>query len=304
MNTILNKNFSFTVLFAAFLASCFSAKAQEIQLQSITKTVEKTFPFKSGFEVNIEGEKAEVDIRTWEKDVVTVQLELVAKHPEVKVAVEDLEKMEFSLDQIGKQIVLKNNIQEDQKETVTSSVKAIYKVFLPADCPVVLSNYFGKAHIQDLTNSIVLKSEFTSINMTNVTGAIGVNTRFGDIIGESLEGEVDIDAHRSDITLSRLGGKFNIDAKYSSIKIYADQSYIDLNINAEKSDVQFYDSSLSAYNYALQTQNGKITVPSIMDFDFEEENSQVKRASFRPSEEMSGVRVAINVSFGEIRIGD
>ena len=38
--------------------------------------------------------------------------------------------------------------------------------------------------------------------------------------------------------------------------------------------------------------------------DFEEENSQVKRASFRPSEEMGGVRVAINVSFGEIRIGD
>ena len=273
-------------------------------LQVISKKIEKTFFYAQGYDVSIEGEKAEMDIQTWDKNEVFVQIELVSKHPEIKVAVEDMEKIKVMLNPEGKHIVIRNFVAEADKETVKSSIRAKYTINLPADCPVVLANYFGHANIKDLTNTLYLDSEFTTIGLTNVKGKLGIKTRFGDIAGEDIGGEVNIQAHRSNITLSSLEGKFNIDAKYGTIKVYAEQSLIDLEINADKSDVYFFDSSPSAYAYALRALNGNIHVPSIMDFDIENENSQIKRASFQPNQEISGVRVAINVSFGEIRIGE
>ncbi len=77
-----------------------------------------------------------------------------------------------------------------------------------------------------------------------------------------------------------------------------------MNINADKSDVYFYDSRLNGYNYALKAQNGKINVPSRMSFNFIENTNELKHAVYTPSNEIAGVRVAINVSFGEIRIGE
>ncbi|MBK9012651.1 MAG: hypothetical protein IPM82_00365 [Saprospiraceae bacterium] len=49
-------------------------------LQVVTKVMENTFPYKNGTEVNIEGEKAEIKVETWNRSEVKVLVELIAKH--------------------------------------------------------------------------------------------------------------------------------------------------------------------------------------------------------------------------------
>lgn len=288
-----------------FIGMALSVTAQQVQLQVVTKRIEKTIVYKTGNHVYIKGEKAEVMVETWDKSKVEVVMKLIAKHPDRKIAAQDLEKMHHQIEKKGTEIIIKNYIEpKEGANKPLANLKANYIVYVPMDCPVTLDNYFGKANIQNLSSNLSLESEFCSIGLANIKGDVGIKTRFGDIIGELIEGNVNIEARRSNITLSRLTGKFDINAKYGIISIFADESYLDLNINADKSDVYFYDASLAAYNYALASLHGKITTPKRMNFEVEENENGLKKANFRPSAEMSGVRVAINVSFGEIRIAE
>jgi len=281
------------------------AVAQSVKVQVATKNIEKTVPYKTGDVLLIEGEKAEVEVLTADRDEITVKMQLISKHPDKSVAAADLELMQYEIDRKGNEIVIRNFIEKNENgEKPASSLKAQYVIYVPEQCPVSLSNYFGSTMVENLQNGLDVNSEFCSIGLQNIKGEIGIKTRFGDVEGEEIEGNVNIEARRSNITLSRLGGKFNIKAQYGVIKVFADQSLIDMNIIAEKSDVYFHDSSLDYYNYALTARNGKIKTPGRMPFDYLENSNEFKKAIYKPSSEMAGVRVAINVSFGEIRIGE
>ena len=53
----------------------------QTMLHVVSKHIEKTFPYENGIEVNIEGEKAEIKVETWEKNEVMVLTELISKTP-------------------------------------------------------------------------------------------------------------------------------------------------------------------------------------------------------------------------------
>jgi len=117
-----------------------------------------------------------------------------------------------------------------------------------------------------------------------------------------INGEVDIKADRSNVTLSEIEGKFTIDANMGTVKVFANQSLLDMNINANKSDVFFYDSNLDGYNFKLTSQLGDIEVPDKLNASMTKEN-EIRNVSIRSKGELIGVRVAINVISGDIMLG-
>ncbi len=199
-------------LLAIFLFA-HTAYGQTIELQVVTKTINEIVDYESGNQVVIEGEKAEVEVVTWSKNQVAVEMELIAKHPDRATAETDLEDMKYEIVRKGNQILIRNFI--DKKEgKKTANLKAHYVVSVPSDCPVVLSNYFGKTNIKNLGNGLNINSEFCQIGLSNIKGEIGIKTRFGDLEGEEISGDVNIEARRSNVTLSNLGGKFDITVRY------------------------------------------------------------------------------------------
>jgi len=283
------------------LAFNLSAQNQPTTLQVVTKTIEKSLPFLDGYELNIEGEKADVTLQSWEKEYIDVTLELISKHPNRRTAKQDLDNMKYVAERIGRKIYIRNYVaMQKGSEKPSSNLKARYIITIPASCPVNLTNYFGNASIEDLTNEVSVTSEFCQIRLTNIKGEVNVHTRFGDVEGERLSGKVTIISQRSDVSLSDLKGVFEIKAKYGRISIDADESLVDLTISAEKTDIHFVQPTIGAYRYALTAQYGKITVPEFMDFDIIE-NSDVQRAIYNP--EVKQATVNISTSFGNIVIG-
>ncbi|MEM9919422.1 MAG: DUF4097 family beta strand repeat-containing protein [Bacteroidota bacterium] len=275
---------------------------KSVTLQVVTKNIQKTLPFKNGYEVNIEGEKADVTIRTWEKESVSISLDLVSKHPDKKVAEKDLKSMRYVADRIGKKIYIRNYIALAKgTEKPSSNLKALYTIFIPAKCPVNLTNKLGAASINDLTNELTVESEFCNIQLRNIKGEVNIRTRFGDVEGEQLSGKVNILSQRSNVTLTDLKGVFEIKAKYGVVWIDADESLVDLTISAEKTDVHFLQSRVGEYRYALRAEYGKITVPDFMKFDFTEKTNDIQQAILSP--EVQQATVNISTSFGNIVIG-
>ncbi len=290
----------FLLLFGVLFASAASAQTT---LQVVTKTIEKTFPYKNGYEVNIEGEKAEILIETWNKNEVKVLLELVSKHTNRKTAEDDLDKMSYSTEQHGNNIYFRNYIEAKGKANKPQSdMKAIYTITLPADCPVYMKNNFGLANVSNLTKALRINSEFSKINLENLSGQIGITTRFGDIEGSEIDGNVTINARRSDITLHEIKGSWNINAQYGVMKFFTNPSpeLLTMNIDAEKADVYFFDPKPNYYGYNLTAHYGTITTPKDLKFNYLQNSEQLKKAIF--SSKMGKSNISIKISFGDITI--
>ncbi len=282
------------------IAIAFGSNGQ-VALQVVTKTIEKTIPYKNGHEVNIEGEKAEIKVETWDRNEVKVLTELIAKHPDRKVAEKDLDLMIYSSEQHGSDIYFRNYISK-KGEKPESELKAIYTITLPADCPVYLKNNFGLTNVSNLSNSLRIHSEFSKILLENLSGDIDVNSRFGDIIGKNIDGNVGLTTRRSDITLYEIKGTWNINAQYGIMKFFTNPSpeLLTMNVNAEKSDVYFFDPQPNYYGYSLTAHYGSISVPNDLKFNYLENSDQLKKAIF--SSQVGQSNISIKISFGDITI--
>ena len=289
------------ILAVAFILSVAEGAISQTSLHVVSKTIEKTMPYKNGYEVNIEGEKAEIKVETWEKDEVKVLTEIIAKHPNKNTAVHDLDLMEYSAEQHGSDIYFRNYISKKGPKP-ESDLKAIYTITLPADCPVYLKNNFGLTDVSNLTNSLKIHSEFSKILLENLRGEIGVNSRFGDITGRNIDGDVNLTTRRSDITLHEIKGNWNINAHYGIMKFFTNPSpeLLTMNINAEKSDVYFFDPQPNYYGYTLTAHYGNISVPQDLKFNYLENTNQLKKAIF--SSQMGQSNISIKISFGDITI--
>lgn len=288
-------------LFFLFAGLFFNVSAQT-KLQVVKKNISKTWPYKEGFEVNIEGEKAEIVVETWGRSEVKVDVVLIAKHPDRSVAEGDLTAMKYNTEQHGNNIYFRNYIKVDAgKQKPQANLKAVYTVTLPEECPVYLKNQFGDAQVNNLTRYLKLNTEFTKVGLNNLSGETHLTTRFGDIEAAGLSGKVFIDAKRSDITLRDIRGLFDITAEYGILKLFTDRSEdLALNINAVRSDVYFFDPNPTANGYALQAKYGSITAPGDLKFNYIENTNVLKHAVFRPGGEMA--TMSVKISFGDVVI--
>lgn len=270
-------------------------------LQVVTKTVEKTMPYKNGYEVNIEGEKAEIKVETWNQNEVKVLIELIAKHPDRKVAENDLDLMNYSTEQHGGDIYFRNYVEKGSRKP-QADLKAIYTITLPADCPVYMKNTFGLAQVSNLTNRLDINSEFSKIDLENLSGTVGLQTRFGDIEGRNIAGTVTVTSRRSDITLYDIRGNWNINSQYGILKFFSLPSpeLLSLNIEAEKSDVYFFDPDPARNGYTLTAHYGNISVPTDLKFNYLENSDQLKKAIF--SSRVGNSNISVKISFGDITI--
>ncbi len=273
-------------------------------VQVVTKSVEKKFDYKTGDEINIEGEKAEVSIESWKKQQIFIKIELVAKHPEKAVAEKDLGKLTYEAKREKNKIYLRNFVSVPEGQIKPQSKLSVkYTILLPETCPVYLKNHFGSASISNLTNSLRVNSKFSKIDLVDIQGLIEVTTRFGDLIGERLDGRMSVNARRSDVMLHDIRGSYDIQAYYGVVKIFSEDEMLDLTVDAEKADVFLYAPNPGMYGYKLTSKQGKINLPKSFDVK-EVQNTQVlKQVEVRPIEQEYYQNVTIRVTFGNITVG-
>lgn len=286
----------------SFFTIAFGALNAQTNLQVVTKTIEKTIPYKDGYEVNIEGDKAEILVETWDRNEVKVVVSLIAKHPDKSTAEKELGYMVYDNDQHGDKIYFRNYVSVPKgKAKPESNLSAVYTITLPADCPVYLKNNFGLTNVSNLTNYLRINSQYSKIWLENLRGKIGVDTYFGDVEGRFIEGDVSINSRRSDITLHEIRGTWDITSRYGLLKFFTNpDDLLTLNIDAEKSDVYFFDPKPNFYGYTLTAHYGNITFPNDLKFNFLENTQATKKAIF--SSTLGKGNVTIKISFGDIII--
>lgn len=280
-------------------ASSWQLSGQQL-VQVVTKTVEENYPYKAGHEVAVEGEKAEIFVETWDKNEVSVRLELTAKHTDLEQAKRDLDNLAFIAQRVKNKIYLRN-YRKDKSVAAASQLIIHYYITLPEECPVYVKNHFGIANISNLRNRLRVVGEFSQINIDNVEGMLDIRTRFGDILGERIDGNVTINARRSDITLEDIGGSYTINAQYGVLRLAPNLQLTGLQVNADKSEVTLIQPQGLHFGYLLTTSHGELDLPPDFRTIELESSPEVRRVQVRPLNEAYG-NITVTVTFGDLTI--
>lgn len=276
--------------------------AQTPTVQVVTKTIEKDFGFGEGYELNIEGERAEVYLEAADGPNISVRLELTARHPEEAVARRDLNYMQYLVRRVKNKIYLRNYLKKPEGAPAPESrIRAVYRIQVPPNCPVYTKNTYGIIEASELVGRLKVNSQFSQIGLRNVAGMIDLQTRFGDIFGESLNGNVQIDARRSDITLRDMQGSYDINAQYGLLNFFAGEGLLDFKLSADKSEVFLHNVDLQAFSYELTARHGNIEYPDELKFNLQEPETGLKKVSFKPASEYYP-NISVRITFGDIHV--
>ncbi len=289
------------VTLSAFLVfvGILALQAQD-SLYTASKTFEKTYPYTVGkSSVNIEGQKAEVFIDTWEQDAILVEITLESRHPDRQRAEQGLDRISYKTEQVQEKVYLRNFAEKQKGQADQGPILGVrYLIRLPKECPVYVKNHFGKAQINDLEGEVTVNGEFTDIGLENIKGRIDVITRFGDLEANFIDGNMLVNARRSDILLNELKGTFDLKTQYSTIRVFSDPNLIRLNIEALRSDVFLYSAQPEIFAYDITASNANVNTPDWMSFKTRNESGNMHK-QFTPQNEIYA-NITVQINFGDL----
>lgn len=276
--------------------------AAQTTLQVVTKTVQKTVSWKPGYAVEINCEKADIEIETAPagQNSVRVKAELSARHPQLDSATQDLKAWKFVTSTIGKKIFIRAYIGLPSGATLpASNLKAKLTVTVPADCPTTLTNKFGSARLEKIAAKVVLTGEFCAFTLLQLSGKVEVDSRYGNVDGSQLTGPVQIDAKRADISLTGLGNDCTIRSEYGKVQIEAAAQTGNVSVQASKGDVTVEMPQPYRHNFDLKATHGELTMPLSLRLDagagINAKQASIHQGNNRP-------RMVVETTFGNIVI--
>ncbi len=239
---------------------CMKTFSQET-LQVVTKSIDKTFDRSQN--LKIDAEKADIELMVWEGDKIKVNIELVAKHPDRKMALKDLEMLKYVADKFGNEIVLRNYLQtQNESNKVESNLKAKYIIKIPESMMVSIHNSFGKISVSGKYKQLQLKTDFCNAELKNITGNLKLETHYGDVLCQSISGKISIKTDRTNLTVNDISEECIILSQYGKLKIQRITNLQKLNIDAQKSEITLIGIPLKNYAFHLVNDYGKLKIPS------------------------------------------
>lgn len=273
------------------------------KVQMVTKKLEQSFSYQKGMELNIQAEKAQVELRAWDRQIIKVELALITRHPERGQAEAALDWVYYDIALRGQLLYLANGL-ESRPEPPPAPVSAQYLIHLPRECPVFIKNEYGAIDISDLISELQIDGEFCKISLDNLKGTLIIDTYYGDIEGRRLEGNIHIESRHGNITLREMKGNFDIKASYALIRLYADEELAGLMVDADKSDVELYHPDLTGARHYLAVSNGQLHIPQQFNLRYLENRNDQIRARYSPQRELTGANIRITISYGDLRLGN
>lgn len=232
------------------------------KLQVVTKTIEKDLMELLDSGIVIKGKKAEVIVTGWEKDYIRIEMDLISKHPSRKVALEELEFIQYAISKTADQYVLRNTFYSTAKRSkVRSSLSVKYRIFVPVAQSVVVNNEYGIIDLTNLYGSIQIDGNFCDVSLQRLFGEVQGKVTYGEVKGENLDGLIVLDLERTDMSLKDFAGDVRINNQYGSLNLFPSTMLKALDVKSKHGKVNLGVNKLDAFNYDVSVNGSFIDLP-------------------------------------------
>lgn len=290
-------NYKIFYLLCLLTPFCVDEASAQKTVQVFTKTIDETLNYQSGERLKILAEKANIELRGWDREYIAVKVKLISKHAKREIAEKELEYLKFEIDKRDDTHSLKNYFMaENNFRKVKGRLLIHYEISVPRNCPVVVNNLYGKIHAEGLGNSFEARTKFVELNIKNCEGDINIGSLFGRATIDEGSGWLTCDLQKANMDISGFHGEVEIESNYGEIHIESDK-LLSLTANGSRTSINILTSNLQLYNYNLNTSFSEIKLPNIVVSD-----SQLEKNSFKKIFNQKNPLMTIHTTYSPIEI--
>jgi len=230
------------------------------EVYKISKLVERNYSGEVKA-IDISGEKASIELEGWEKDLVEVQVRMIARNPVKKSAENDLQYIKADMEQAGGTLRIRNYF-DGKSANITSNLSLEYKIKVPSGMPVYVKDLYGKVSLKQLTSKIQADISFGSLEMELIKGTIKITGKYSTITGSTISGNFTCTAEKTNINLKGVNAPVAIESKYGEIGLSLSSNQFPLSIAGQRTKISI-NLPDKRYNYKLRTLYSEISLPGI-----------------------------------------
>ena len=289
----------FYILFIACVLP-FVANGQEVR--SVSNEISEVFKYKKNTNIEINGERAEINIEGADIDQIEIKATIISKNSSEAEAKKDIKTMKVLLEKLGKTVYARNYISiKKDSDKPNSNLKVIFDIRLPMNCSVTINNAFGDIQMKNLNGSINLKTRYSKINLAYLEGEGRIESLLGDVNIHSSYGSYSFVMSRCDLVMENSSGSFNINSKYGKVSAAIQPELEKLIVVGVSVDVALIVDDVSSSYYNLISKDGKIQIDDALNVDyklFDEDNIQ----KVELNKEIDCSTLSIDTQFGSISV--
>jgi len=305
-----------------------------VQAAEKTKTLSKTYSVDSKDKLAISNQYGRVQVHTWAKKEIKVDVEIKSFESSDSKAQEQLDAVSISESRQGDLISFKTNIDRKNMNWWSRTkngkeekrgVQVNYVIYMPAKSPLDVTNRYGSTILPDFSGPLNINSSYGSFAAGDLDNAANrVKVSYGSANIESFSsGTLDVsygslrlvnadklnaDIRYSNAKIGRLTSGGNLDLSYGGVKIEAmDKNVRNLTINSAYSGVTMGIDEAANFNF-------DVTV-SYAGFNFDDDKVNITSKTpddnakgFNPTKNYKGTygkgsdsRVIIKSNYGGVK---
>ncbi len=304
--------FSFIALLvlSAPVFSSAAAGDEDVRKQRI---INRSYSVTNADKLDIDNQFGNVVVSTWDKNEITVDIEISARAATEDKAQDILDKIDVKDDHTGHDIRFKTKVGEihnskgNHGSDDNRSFYIDYVVHMPAGNPLHIENSFGKTEVPSFKGLVSLTSKFGSLNAGKLDNVDQIDVEFGKVfISEVSNGRIafkfDKESH-----IDKISGSVKVNSEFShNVQLIVADNIEDLSLNESYSTVRVVVAHNLSAQVSVHTSFGSFHNDS--DFGIEEKKEDEGDYGPHFDKDYNGVagdgkgNIHIKSSFGNVRM--
>ena len=303
---------SLSLVLSAPLLSHAAAGDEDVKKQ---KLINRSYDVTSDDKLKIDNQFGNVTVSTWDKQQITVDIEIGASAATEEKAQNIMDQIEVHEDKDDHEIYFKTDVNDihnsngdrHKSEEGKRSFYIDYVIHMPAANPLYIENSFGKTAVPDMKGTVNLTSKFGSLTAGKLEDVDAIDVEFGTVaIAEITNGKIALKFDKES-KIGKINGSVKITSEFShNVQFGVGDDIADLSLFESYSGIRMViDKSLSA-DIEVHTSFGNFHNESNVSINEHKEDEGDYGPHF--DKDYSGqagdgkAKIKIKSSFGSVRL--
>ncbi|HEX3935694.1 MAG TPA: hypothetical protein VHW43_13500 [Puia sp.] len=301
---------SFTLVLSAPLLSRAAGGDEEVRKQ---KLINRNYPVTADDKLQIDNQFGNVVISTWDKQEITVDIEISARAATDEKAQDILNRIDVKENKGDHLISFKTKVDEIHNNGDHSrhsdgdrSFYIDYVIHMPAANRLEIENSFGKTEVPDFKGLVTLTSKFGSLNTGKLENVDAIHVEFGKAyITEVDNGKVSF-AYNGESRIGKVNGNVKITSEFSNhVQVTVADNIQDLTVLESYSGIRMIVGKALSAQFDVHTSFGSFHNESEFTISEHKEESDYGPHFDKDYSGTAGdgkAKIRIKSSFGSVRL--
>jgi hypothetical protein len=280
-----------------------------------TRTINKSYDVKAQDKLSIENQFGNVAVSTWDKEQITVDIEIGVRASTDEKAGEIMKKIDVKDSREGNDIRFKTKVDEihnsngnrGRGEGDQRAFYIDYVVHIPNNNQLDIDNSFGKTEVPDFRGGVALTSKFGSLNTGKLENVDMIDVEFGKCYVTSMNnGKITLKFDQ-EARVGQVGGSVKITSEFSkNVEVGIANDIRELSLFESYSGIRMTVNKELSAEFDVHTSFGHFHNES--DFSIEEQKEDAGDYGPHFDKDYSGkagdgkAKIKVKSSFGTVRL--